>query len=100
MSRPPKPLAWPALARAARRVPGSAEDALRELVQVGGPALAVVAVAVDVPHMGYVLLPQCAVHPLRDADQSVLAAAGQVQQGQLAARGGRIGQQLLGRAGV
>ena len=67
----------------------SAENPLREVIEVAGPGLRRVAFVVDVPDVRHVVLLQVDVDALGDADEPVLVAAGKVEQLQLGLRLGR-----------
>ena len=68
----------------------SAEDALREMIEVTGPRLRRVAFVVDVPDVRHGMFLQVGMHALRDVDEPVLVAAGQVEELELGLRRGRI----------
>ena len=78
----------------------SAENPLREVIEVAGPGLGGVAFVVDIPDVRHVALLEVDVDALRDVDEPVLVAAGEVQELQLRLRRRRIRHELGGRPGV
>ena len=55
--------------------PASAEDALREVIEVAGPGLGRVAFVVDIPDVRHVAFLKVGVDALRDVDEPILVAA-------------------------
>ena len=79
----------------------SAKNPLREVIhEVAGPRPGRVAFVVDVPDVRHVALLEVDVDTLRDVDEPVLVAAGQVEELQLGLRRGRIRHELGRRPGV
>ena len=76
------------------------EEALREVIEVAAPGVAVVAVVIDVPEVRYAVLLGVAVHALGEVDQAVFVAARDVEELELLRGGGGIGEELGRRLGV
>jgi hypothetical protein len=70
------------------------------VVEVAAPGLTIVAVIIDVPQVGHIVLLQIPVRALRDVDEAVLVAARQVEQLDLCPGGRGIGHELAGRLRV